>query len=189
MSFPFTSSSFAAFVVRCTLVTPVYPPQQPSCRLLALVGHFWRLLPRRRQHTSATSPDLLNRFCTSTAILPYCHCICCCPSYHWLCLFTSNASCHGKQTLQFLHCLSAEQLRSQQETLSASTLRRDTLFGQLSLFSAAALLRLSPWSSAAAEGHPRFTTSASKNSFSHGHIQQLFARHARCCALVARLYS
>ena len=64
--FPFTSSSFAAFVVRCTLVTPVYPPQQP-CRLLALVGHFWRLLPRRRQHKSAMSPDLLNRFCTSTA--------------------------------------------------------------------------------------------------------------------------
>lgn len=64
--FPFTSSSFAAFVVRCTLVTPVYPPQQP-CRPLALVGHFWRLLPRRRQHNSAISPDLLTRFCTSTA--------------------------------------------------------------------------------------------------------------------------
>lgn len=128
MSFPFTSSSFAAFVVRCTLVTPVYPPQQP-CRLLALVGHFWRLLPRRRQHTSATSPDLLNRFCTSTAILPYCHCICCCPSYHWLCLFTSNASCHGKQTLQFLHCLSAEQLRSKKLSLHrhcAATLSSDS---------------------------------------------------------------
>ena len=129
VSFPFTSSSFAAFVVRCTLVTPVYPPQQP-CRLLALVGHFWRLLPRRRHHTSATSPDLLTRFCTSTAILPYCHCICCycrCTSYHWLCLFTSNASCHGKQTLQFLHCLSAEQLRSQQETLCIDIAPRHSL--------------------------------------------------------------
>lgn len=67
--FPFTSSSFAAFVARCTLVTPVYTHSAPlarsctPCRSLASVGHFWRPLPRRRhsrQHNSAPFPDLLN---------------------------------------------------------------------------------------------------------------------------------
>ena len=48
---------------------PLSPPStlRTPCRSLALLGRFWRLLPRRRRHNSATSPDLLNR-CFFTSI-------------------------------------------------------------------------------------------------------------------------
>ena len=185
----FTSSSFAAFVARCTLVTPVYPPQQRSrmpCRPLALVGHFWRLLPRRRQHNSATSLDLLNSF-----LHFYYHCIRCfsrCTSYHWLCLSTSNASCHGKQTLQFLPCLSAQQLRRQQVTLHRPCAATDSPGSSR----CSALLHCC--ASAHGAQPPLKDIHALEPAlhilpFRHGHIQQLFARHARCCAAVARLNS
>jgi hypothetical protein len=184
--FSFTSSSFAAFVVRCTLVTPVYPPQRSRipCRPFALVGHFWRLLSRRRQHTSATSPDLLNSF-----LHFYYHCICCssrCTLYHWLYLSTSNASCYGKQTLQFLPCLSAQQLRRQQVTLHRPCAATDSPGSSR----CSALLHCC--ASAHGAQPPLKDIHALEPALHnlsprHGHIQQLFARHARCCASLASL--
>lgn len=140
-------------IARCTFVTPVCPPLRSlahpaTCRPRALVGRFWPPLLPRPRNRPATPPDLLTHFCHL-----FIHCIAALAAARCtigLCLSTSNASRHGKQTLRLLPCVRAKLLRRQQQDYRLF-LRRSVLFGRPLSVDASELPGISPWSSVVIE--------------------------------------